>query len=69
MNEFIPTQISTDGLRYKSRPSGSPFGPNSGASLSCYKCGQHKSRNLGTNRVLCGKKMFGCFDCYPPAAS
>lgn len=69
MNEFIKTEISPDGMRYKTRPTGSPFGPSSGGTLSCYKCGQHKSRYLGANRWLCGKKMFGCFDCYPPAAA
>ena len=50
MNEFIPTEISTDDLRYKSRAIGSPLGPHTDASLSGCQCGQHKPRSQGTQR-------------------
>jgi hypothetical protein len=67
MNEYIKTEINSDGLRYKSRPTGSPFGPtgHAGAIMSCFKCGKRKPRTQGANRMLVGKQMFGCFDCYP----
>jgi hypothetical protein len=60
------TQIAADGLRYKSKQGGSPFG-GSGTmnSMSCYKCGQHKSRALGTFKRLLGKSMFMCAECSP----
>jgi hypothetical protein len=70
MNEYIQTEIHSDGLRYKSRAGGSPFGPagHAGAVMSCFKCGKHKPRTQGANRKFAGKSMFGCFDCYPAAA-
>lgn len=52
MQEFIKTKISDDGLRYVSRQGGSPFGTlgDCRSTLSCYKCGTHKPRSLGTNK-------------------
>ena len=36
------TKIASDGLRYKSKEGGSPFGGSSPmSSLSCFKCGLH----------------------------
>lgn len=60
------TKICADGLRYKSKQGGSPFGA-SGAmnTMSCYKCGQHKSRALGSFRRLLGQSMFVCAECRP----
>jgi hypothetical protein len=60
------TKIAPGGLRYKSKQSGSPFG-DSGTinSLSCYKCGKHKSRALGSFKRLLGQSMFVCGECLP----
>ena len=42
------TKITKDGLRYKSKEGGSPFGGSSSiGTMSCYKCGIHKPRALG----------------------
>lgn len=64
MNEKEKTQVSDDGLRYKSRAAGSPFdsGGHRG-SMSCIKCGLHKSRALGSFRKVIGKSTFFCESC------
>jgi hypothetical protein len=64
------TQINSDGLRYKSKVGGSPFGvgSNSVSTMSCFKCGQHKSRALGSFRRLLDKSQFFCGDCRPVKA-
>jgi len=56
MNEYIKTEINSDGLRYKSRPTGSPFGPtgHAGAIMSCFKCGKHKPRTQGDGPQVLG---------------
>jgi hypothetical protein len=67
MRDNTTTKISADGLRYRSRASGSPFAQSSGnASMSCAKCGLHKPRSLGSFKKLAGKSMFVCGDCSPP---
>lgn len=67
MRDNTTTKISADGLRYRSRASGSPFAQSSGnASMSCAKCGLHKPRSLGSFKKLAGKSMFVCGDCVPP---
>jgi len=66
MPKDVATNISQDGLRYKSRPTGSPFGETaSHSTMSCFKCGLHKSRALGSFKKMLGKSMFVCFDCKP----
>jgi len=58
------TEIAKDGLRYKSKEGGSPFGTaDSIGTMSCYKCGIHKPRALGSFNRLIGKSMFICADC------
>jgi hypothetical protein len=57
------TVISTDGLRYASKPPGSPFAPGSSGSystMSCFWCGLHRggtqrklARIMGRARVVC----------------
>lgn len=65
-NKDAATQISNDGLRYKSKQGGSPFGTSGAIStMSCYKCGQHKPRALGTFKRLLGQSMFMCAECSP----
>jgi hypothetical protein len=52
-----------DGLRYKSKVSGSPFQAASSfgaATMSCFLCGKHRARSLmGTRKVL-GKSQAVC---------
>jgi hypothetical protein len=64
------TKIASDGLRYKSKVSGSPFGANGHMvnTMSCMKCGQHKPRALGSFRRLLDKSHFFCGDCRPVKA-
>jgi hypothetical protein len=58
------TMISSDGLRYKSKKSGSPYeGMRTGETMSCMKCGVHKPRALGSFRQLLGTSAFFCGDC------
>lgn len=58
------TKITDDGLRYKSKRGGSPFGESGSIqTMSCFKCGQHKSRALGTFKRLLGQSMFICAEC------
>jgi hypothetical protein len=61
-----PTKIAKDGLRYKSKEGGSPYGPSGNlGTMSCYKCGVHKPRALGAFKRLIGQNMFICKDCKP----
>ena len=57
------TAVLADGLRYKTKASGSPFGAAAsfGAStMSCFMCGKHRARSLmGTRKVL-GKSQAVC---------
>jgi hypothetical protein len=64
------SKITEDGLRYKRKASGSPF-PNIGsrATISCYKCGLHKPRALGTFKKLINQQMFMCGDCVTAKSS
>ena len=57
------TTVLPDGLRYKSKVSGSPFmaaASFGGATMSCFLCGKHRPRAmLGSRRVL-GKSQTVC---------
>ena len=60
------TRIAKDGLRFKSKEGGSPYAQSSSAvTMSCYKCGVHKPRALGTFKRLLGQNMFMCGECKP----
>ena len=60
------TRIAKDGLRFKSKEGGSPYAQSSSAgTMSCYKCGVHKARALGTFKRLLGQNMFMCGECKP----
>lgn len=55
--------ILEDGLHYKAKVSGSPFGSNafSGtATMSCFLCGKHRNRSLLSKRNLFGKSQSVC---------
>ncbi len=69
MSRDETTKIASDGLRYISKAGGSPFGGtgHTAASMSCYKCGLHKPRALGTFKRLLNQSMFMCGDCKPKA--
>jgi hypothetical protein len=57
------TTVLADGLRYKSKVSGSPFAATASfgaATMSCFMCGKHRARSLmGTRKVL-GKSQAVC---------
>ncbi len=57
------TTVLEDGLRYKSKVSGSPFAVSASfgsATMSCFMCGKHRLRSqLGTRKVL-GKSHVVC---------
>lgn len=58
------SKIDPTGLRYKIKAGGSPFGTGSTmATMSCYKCGQHKPRALGGIKKFLNQNMFVCGDC------
>ena len=64
MSKDETTKISANGLRYKSKEGGSPFGVSTTvASMSCYKCGLHKARALGTFKRILNQNMFMCAEC------
>ena len=48
------TKIASDALRDKAKVGGSQFGASSGMvnTMSCFKCGLHKPRALGSFRRL-----------------
>ena len=63
----LETKIAADGLRYKSKVGGSPFGGQAGfvGAMSCLKCGLHKPKSQGSFKRLLGKSHFICGDCKP----
>ena len=66
MSKDATTKIAKDGLRYKSKEGGSPYGPGGTmGTMSYYKCGVHKARALGIFKRLLGQSMFMCGDCKP----
>jgi hypothetical protein len=70
MTNFVgnePATVKQDGLRYKAKPSGTPFKSSAlGSSMSCLLCGQHKPRTDGTCRKIFNARQFVCFTCRPP---
>jgi len=64
MDKEEVTKISSDGLRYKTKKGGSPFGAGRPAdTMSCYKCGLHKLRSLGSFKKIVTRNLFICVDC------
>jgi hypothetical protein len=56
--------MADDGLRYKFKGGGSPFQDSANMStMSCYRCGLHKSRSLGVFVRLLNQRSFVCQDC------
>jgi len=59
----VKTAVVADGLRYKSKPSGSPFRASSsfsGATMSCFMCGKHRLRSQMRTRQVLGKSQSVC---------
>ncbi len=57
------TTMLPDGLRYKSKVSGSPFmaaASFGGATMSCFLCGKHRPRSQMTTRKVLGKSQAVC---------
>jgi hypothetical protein len=57
------TTMLADGLRYKSKVSGSPFKAAASfgtATMSCYLCGKHRTRSLMKTRKLLGRAQAVC---------
>jgi hypothetical protein len=60
------TVIDATGLRYKSKVPGTIFADRSNLrTMSCYKCGEHKPRSLGSFRNILSRATFFCGDCRP----
>ena len=58
--------LASDGLRYKFKGGGSPFQDSANMStMSCFRCGLHKARSLGTFTRVLNQRMFLCRDCTP----
>src|SRR5205814_5106155 len=59
----IKTSIDSDGLRYRSKPAGSPFGSAGAfttATMSCFLCGKHRPRASLKGKKLLGRTQFVC---------
>lgn len=58
--------LSSDGLRYKVKKTGSPFGPSQMASgaatMSCFKCGRHRPNTELISKHILGKNQRICPD-------
>ncbi|RYF77019.1 MAG: hypothetical protein EOO22_00145 [Comamonadaceae bacterium] len=57
------TAVLADGLRYKSKAAGSPFRASasfSGATMSCFLCGKHRTRSQMRSRQVLGKSHSVC---------
>ncbi len=63
--KFKPdTLLTEDGLRYKFKEGGSLFRDSANMStMSCYRCGRHKSRSLGAFVRVFNQRMFICETC------
>lgn len=56
-------QFTADGLRYQAKVAGTPFMESAGhARMSCFLCGKHEQRSLGTWKMILGQKRFCCGD-------
>jgi hypothetical protein len=55
----VATVVANDGLRYKSKTSGSTFGA-SGSTMSCIKCGLHRPRTLLVTKRIAGRLYLAC---------
>ncbi len=54
------TQIRAGGLRYKDKPSGSPYESTVGRTISCSKCGSHMPRSSMVTFRVAGTLHYRC---------
>ena len=57
------TRIDSDGLRYKSKAPGSPFGGKGAfvsGTMSCLLCGKHRPRSQLMSKKLLGRSQSVC---------
>lgn len=60
--------LASDGLTYKFKSGGSPFKDSANMStMSCYRCGLHRPRSMGSFTRLLNQRMFLCQNCSPKA--
>ncbi|PUE39344.1 hypothetical protein B9Z50_15035 [Limnohabitans sp. Bal53] len=56
--------MASDGLRYTFKGGGSPFQDSANmGTMSCYRCGLHKPRALGTFTRFLNQRTFICQEC------
>lgn len=61
LSSSVETVVASNGLRYKSKASGSAFGPNATcATMSCIKCGTHRPRSLLVTKRVAGRLYLAC---------
>ncbi len=58
----VTDQQQPDGLRFKSKASGSIYGPGASLTLSCIKCGKHQPRSMLRSFKLAGAQHWACVD-------
>ena len=59
----VKTKTADDGLRYKQKTPGSPFGGSTQmgtSTMSCFRCGRHRIRNLLRGASFLGKTQMVC---------
>ncbi len=54
------SQIHANGLRYLSKPIGSPFGSSPGRTMSCFLCGSHRPRAFLRGFRVAGSLHYRC---------
>jgi hypothetical protein len=62
-DEDEKTLIEPDGLRYKTKAPGSPFGGRGafvGGTMSCLLCGKHRPRSMLHSKTFMGKAQMVC---------
>ena len=72
MTETVKTRIDSAGLRYVSKPAGSPFAPKdsfSAQTMSCFLCGVHRPRAALRTRKMFGKWQHICDPGCRPAST
>ena len=58
--------MASDGLRYTFKGGGSPFKDSANmGTMSCYRCGLHKPRALGSFTRFLNQRTFVCQACAP----
>ena len=62
-------EMTSDGLRYKSKATGSQYGTSHAmGTISCLRCGHHRARSLLKKIELAGRHQHVCAqDCRPSA--